>query len=143
MFNKVMFSSKSDNWSTPQKLFDQLNSEFKFTLDPCADEFNCKCEKYYTLEMDGLSMPWESDERIFINPPYGRVLKKWVEKAYFVNKEQGNLIVMLIPSRTDTAWFHDYIYNNPKVEIRFIKGRLYFGDAQSPAPFPSMIVIFN
>ena len=143
MFNKSLFSSVSGNWSTPQDIFDQLNAEFCFTLDPCADVYNHKCDKYYTIEQDGLLMPWEIGERIFVNPPYGRVLKKWVEKCYNVNREQGNLIVMLIPSRTDTLWFHDYIYNNPRATIRFLKGRLYFGGSKNPAPFPSMVVVFN
>jgi phage N-6-adenine-methyltransferase len=146
-----MFSSKSDEWETPQDLFNKLNNEFNFTLDPCATEENHKCNKYYTIKDDGLSKDW-SNEIVFVNPPYGRSIGKWVEKSY---KEslKGTIVVMLIPSRTDTKWFHDYIYN--KAEIRFIKGRLKFvnrlfptwnkeGNYKlSPAPFPSMIVVYK
>ncbi|HHT98456.1 MAG TPA: adenine methyltransferase [Acholeplasma sp.] len=146
-----MFSSKSDEWETPQDLFNSLNDEFHFTLDPCSTHENHKCDKYYTQEDDGLSKDW-AGETVFCNPPYGRSIGKWVEKCY---KEslKGSTVVMLIPSRTDTKWFHKYIYN--KAEIRFLKGRLKFinralpswneqGNYKlSPAPFPSMIVIFK
>ena len=142
MNTEVMFSSKTDQWATPQDFFDKLNKEFHFTLDPCADEFNHKCEKYYTKEDDGLKQSWQN-ERVFCNPPYGREIGKWVEKAYAENMIGGAYIVMLIPSRTDTKWFHDYIYNKPNVEIRFIKGRLKFGNSENSAPFPSMLVIFK
>lgn len=137
-----MFSSQTGRWDTPQYFFDKLNEEFHFTLDPCADEFNHKCEKYYTKENDGLSKSWKG-ETVFCNPPYGREIGKWVEKAYAENIICGALVVMLIPSRTDTKWFHDYIYNKHNVEIRFVKGRLKFGNAENSAPFPSMVVIFK
>lgn len=142
MNTEVMFSSQTDQWATPQDFFDKLNEEFHFTLDPCADEFNHKCEKYYTEEQDGLSQSW-GKETVFCNPPYGREIGKWVEKAYAENLIGGSLVVMLIPARTDTKWFHDYIYNKHNVEIRFLKGRLKFGDSKNSAPFPSMVVIFN
>jgi site-specific DNA-methyltransferase (adenine-specific) len=146
-----MFSSKSDEWETPQDLFDTLNKEFKFTLDPCSQHYNHKCDKYYTQEDNGLSKDW-SGEIVFCNPPYGGSIGKWVEKCY---KESlnGTKIVMLIPSRTDTRWFHSYILG--KAEIRFLKGRLKFVNRSfptwneegnyklSPAPFPSMLVIYN
>lgn len=153
MNTELMFSSKSDEWETPQDLFDKLNEEFHFTLDPCATYENHKCDKYYTKEDDGLSKDWTS-ETVFCNPPYGRNIGKWVEKCYKENLK-GVTVVMLIPARTDTSWFHNYIYNNPNVEIRFLKGRLKFvnrllpswnenGDYKlSPAPFPSMIVVFK
>ena len=137
-----MFSSQTDQWATPQDFFDKLNEEFHFTLDPCADEFNHKCDKYYTEEQDGLIQSWEK-ETVFCNPPYGREIGKWVEKAYAENLVGGALVVMLIPARTDTKWFHDYIYNKPNVEIRFIKGRLKFGNSKNSAPFPSMVVVFK
>lgn len=141
---EVMFSSKTDQWATPQDFFDKLNEEFHFTLDPCADEFNHKCEQYYTKEQDGLSIYWGGwKERVFCNPPYGREIGKWVARCYRHAKSDGGLAVMLIPARTDTKWFHDYIYNKPNVEIRFIKGRLKFGDSKNSAPFPSMVVIFR
>lgn len=136
----VMFSSKTDNWATPQAFFDKLNEEFNFTLDPCADEFNHKCNKYFTKEQDGLKQDWGT-ETVFCNPPYGRAIKDWVKKSY-ESAQNGATVVMLIPARTDTSYFHDYIYYG-KAEIRFIRGRLKFGDSKNSAPFPSMIVIFN
>lgn len=135
-----MFSSKTDLWSTPQYLFDELNSEFNFTLDACATDENAKCEKYYTKEQDGLSQKWGGT--VWCNPPYGREIGKWVSKASDSSND-GATVVMLIPARTDTRWFHDYIYNKERVNIRFLKGRLKFGNAQNSAPFPSMIVVFN
>jgi len=146
-----MFSSKSDEWETPQDLFDKLNKEFNFTLDPCATKDNHKCFKYYTIEDDGLSKDW-SGETVFVNPPYGRSIGKWVKKCY-EEYLKGTTVVMLIPSRTDTKWFHQYIYN--KTEFRLLKGRLKFinrlfpswneeGNYKlSPAPFPSMIVVYK
>lgn len=134
----VMFSSKTDQWDTPQDFFDELNAEFHFTLDPCADEYNHKCDKYFTKEQDGLSQKWTGV--VFCNPPYGREIGKWVEKGYKTAVE-GGVVVMLIPARTDTRYFHDYIYH--KAEIRFIRGRLKFGGSKNSAPFPSMIVIFR
>lgn len=142
MNTDVMFSSKTDNWATPQNLFDSLNNEFNFTLDPCADGYNHKCNKYYTKEIDGLKQSWKG-ERIFCNPPYGRVIYNWVQKCYTENIKNNVLSVMLIPSRTDTKWFHEFIYKNPNAEIRFLKGRLKFGESNNSAPFPSMIVIFK
>ncbi len=141
MNTDVMFSSKTDQWETPQNLFNKLNKEFDFTLDPCADENNHKCKKYYTKEIDGLSQCWEG-ERVFCNPPYGREIGAWVRKCYLHSKDGDGVAVMLVPARTDTKWFHEYIYNKPYVEIRFLKGRLKFGRSKNPAPFPSMIVIF-
>lgn len=130
-----MFSSKTDMWETPQEFFDELNDEFHFTLDVCATKENAKCSKYYTKEQDGLVQPWEGV--VWCNPPYGREITKWVERAYLSKQT----VVMLLPARTDTQWFHDYIYG--KAEIRFIKGRLKFGRSKNSAPFPSMIVVFR
>ena len=136
----VMFSSKTDLWSTPQVFFDQLNKEFNFTLDPCATRENAKCSKYFTKQEDGLKQDW-GGETVFVNPPYGREIKKWVKKASEESKKPGTTVVMLMPARTDTTYFHDYIYKKVK-EIRFIRGRLKFGNAKNSAPFPSMVVIF-
>ena len=136
MNNKTMFSSLSDLWATPQDFFNKLNEEFHFTLDPCANDENHKCDKYYTEKENGLIQDW-TNEIVFCNPPYGREIGKWVAKC----AESKCLSVMLIPARTDTRWFHQYIYN--KSEIRFIKGRLKFGNSKNSAPFPSMVVIFN
>lgn len=140
MNTELMFSSKTDLWSTPQSTFDELNKEFNFTLDPCANNENHKCDKYYTKGDDGLSKSWRG-ERVFCNPPYGKELKKWVMKCYNESRNGNALCVMLIPSRTDTSYFHDYIYHKAK-EIRFIRGRLKFGNCKNSAPFPSMIVVF-
>ena len=140
MNTEVMFSSKTDNWATPQDFYNKLDKRFNFELDPCADEENHKCPLYYTKEEDGLKQDW-GQYRTYVNPPYGREISKWVEKAYKTNKEHGNLIVMLLPARTDTRWFHNFIYK--KAEIEFIKGRLKFGNSKDSAPFPSMIVIFE
>jgi site-specific DNA-methyltransferase (adenine-specific) len=141
MNRKAMFSSNSDNWATPQYFYNELNDEFSFSLDPCADQSNHKCEKYFTKQDDGLSKDW-SGETVFCNPPYGRAIKNWVKKC-FDEVYNGNCqcAVMLIPARTDTAWFHDFIYQ--KAEIRFVRGRLRFGDSTENAPFPSMVVIFK
>ena len=139
MNTEVMFSSKTDLWSTPQDFFDKLNSEFAFKLDACATVDNAKCKTFYTVEDDGLEQDW--DETTWCNPPYGREIAKWVKKAYWQHKEFGSTIVMLLPARTDTAWFHDYILG--KAEIRFIRGRLKFGGSKNSAPFPSMVVIFR
>lgn len=133
----VHFSSKSNEWATPQDFFDQLDREFSFTLDPCSTDENAKCAKYYTLEDDGLKQSWDN-EIVFCNPPYGREIKNWVKKA---SEATGGVVVMLIPARTDTVYFHDYIYH--KAEVRFIRGRLKFGGHENAAPFPSMVVIFR
>lgn len=138
--NKVLFSSKTDQWATPQWFYDELNKEFNFNLDPCADETNYKCEKYFNKEQNGLRQDW-GGQRVFCNPPYGREIGKWVQKAHDESKKPETLVVMLIPARTDTKWFHEYIYQ--KAAIRFLMGRLKFGDSKNSAPFPSMVVIFG
>ena len=137
MKTRVVFSRQTDEWETPQDLFDKLNDEFHFTLDPCASDENHKCESYFTKEDDGLSKKWGGV--VFCNPPYSQI-KRWVQKAH-EESERGTTVVLLIPSRTDTRWFHEYIYG--KAEIRFIKGRLHFSGAKYNAPFPSMIVIMR
>ena len=140
MNKEVMFSSATDNWATPQDFFDKLNAEFHFDLDVCADESNHKCDTYYTKEQDGLAMPWKGI--VWCNPPYGREIGSWVRRALFASVG-GATVVMLIPARTDTKWFHDYIYKRDNVEIRFVKGRLKFGNSKNSAPFPSMVVVFK
>lgn len=135
---KAMFSSKSNDWATPQDLFDKLNDEFHFTLDVCAIPENARCEHYYSPEQDGLLQHWEGT--VWCNPPYGRKIGLWVKKAYeSVIRDDGTTVVMLLPARTDTKWFHEYIL--PYGQIRFIRGRLKFGDSKNSAPFPSMIVV--
>ena len=140
MNTTLMFSSKTDMWSTPQSFFNELDKEFNFTLDPCATTANAKCTKYFTEEVNGLIQNWEG-ETVFCNPPYGNQLKLWVKKCYEENIKLNTKVVMLMPARTDTIYFHKYIYHKAK-EIRFIKGRLKFGNSKNSAPFPSMIVIF-
>lgn len=135
----VMFSRNSDEWATPQNFYDEINKEFNFNLDPCSTKENHKCEMYYTIEENGLEKNW-GGYRVFCNPPYSQI-SKWVEKAFYETKKDNTLVVLLIPSRTDTRYFHDYIYQ--RSEIRFVKGRLKFGDGKNSAPFPSMLVIFR
>lgn len=135
----VHFSSKTNEWYTPQDFYDQLHGEFNFTLDPCANAANAKCVRYYTQSDNGLSKSW-NNENVFCNPPYGREIGKWVKKA---SEAMGGVVVMLIPARTDTKYFHEYIYQKPSVEIRFLKGRLKFGGSKNSAPFPSMVVVFR
>lgn len=165
MNNELMFSSKTDEYFTPQDLFNELNKEFNFTLDPCCTHENAKCKKYYTEKENGLIQDW-SREVVFMNPPYSepesicipKCKKKtcqkrgwhrteykpgqidWIKKAHDEHLK-GATVVCLLPARTDTIAFHNYIYN--KAEIRFIKGRLKFGNCKDSAPFPSMIVIFK
>jgi phage N-6-adenine-methyltransferase len=162
MNNNLMFSSRYDSWATPIDFFNELNKEFNFTIDVCASEHNKKCEKYYDITIDGLNQDWTGT--CFMNPPYGRTIGNWVKKAYEESKK-GNTIVALLPSRTDTKWFHNYCINQ---EVRFIKGRLVFGTddywkylwsteyidgkknplfgkygKKNSAPFPSVVVVFK
>ena len=136
----VHYSSKTNEWSTPQAFFDELNKEFNFTLDPCATSENAKCNKYFTVEDDGLKQDWSKDT-VFMNPPYGREIKYWVQKAY-EESLKGATVVCLIPSRTDTKYWHDYIFGKAD-DIRFLRGRLKFGGSKNPAPFPSAIIIYK
>lgn len=140
MNTELMFSSKTDLWTTPRSVFDELDKEFNFTLDTAANDSNAKCSKYFTALDDGLRQDW-SNNIVFCNPPYGKQLKDWVRKAYEESLKPNTLVVLLIPARTDTKYFHDFILG--KASIRFIKGRLKFGDSKNAAPFPSMIIIYN
>ena len=140
MKTDTLFSSKNEVWSTPQDFYDELNKEFNFTLDPCALEENAKCIQYFTPDDNGLTKNWEGNV-VFCNPPYGRKISDWVEKCFNESKKKNTTVVMLIPSRTDTKYFHKFIYKKAK-DIRFIKGRLKFGNSKNSAPFPSMIVVF-
>ncbi len=137
--SNVHFLSKSNEWETPDDLFKKLDDEFCFNLDPCATKENSKCEEYFTKEDDGLSMEWYGT--VFMNPPYGREIGKWVAKAYWESVHNGCKVVCLLPARTDTAWFHDYCCPKAR-EIRFLRGRLKFSGAIYNAPFPSMVVVF-
>ena len=135
--NQALLSSKTGEWETPQAFFDRLNWKYHFTLDTAATPENAKCERYYTAEQDGLSLPW-GGEIVWCNPPYGREIGKWVKKGYEESKTA--VVVMLLPARTDTAWFHDFC---TKGKITFIRGRIKFGGVKNSAPFPSMVVEFD
>jgi phage N-6-adenine-methyltransferase len=132
-----LFSSSSDEWPTPQWMFDALNREFGFTLDPCCTADSAKCKTFYTMADNGLLKDWGT-ESVFMNPPYSGC-DEWMRKAYGAAQE-GATVVCLVPSRTDTEWWHRYAM---KGEIRLIKGRLKFGDAENSAPFPSAVVVFR
>lgn len=142
MNTELMFSSKDQSWSTPQDFFDKLNEEFGFTLDPCASPQTAKCAKYFTEDDDGLSKDW-SGEVVFCNPPYGRALPAWVKKCREEGSKANTIVVMLIPSRTDTKYFHEHIWHGAASEVRFLKGRLKFGGCKDAAPFPSLVAVYR
>ena len=133
----IHFQSNTYEWETPQDLFDELDGEFGFDIDVCATEENAKCDKYYSPIQDGLSQIWEGI--CWMNPPYGYGIKRWVKKAY-ESSLKGATVVCLVPSRTDTVWWHKYAMMG---EVRFIMGRVKFGGGNSNAPFPSAIIIFR
>lgn len=132
----VHFSSKTDMWSTPQAFFDKYNDIYNFNTDVCASPENAKCKHFFTEADDGLAQEWTGT--CWMNPPYGRKIIHWMRKAYESSLE-GTTVVCLVPSRTDTKWWHEYAM---KGEIEFIKGRLKFGGAKDGAPFPSAVVVF-
>ena len=136
---EVLFSRKSDEWQTPKDVFDELNAEFHFNLDPCASIENHKCDYYFTVNEDGLQKNW-GGYRVFCNPPY-RKIGEWVRKCYEESLKPNTIVVMLIPARTDTKYFHDYIMH--RSEVRFVRGRLRFNGSDTNAPFPSMVVVFR
>lgn len=141
MNTQVMFSSANEVWATPQAFFDKLNEEFHFTLDPCANSENHKCDRFFTVQEDGLKQDW-GGETVFCNPPYGRnVTGTWVKKAYEESLKPNTVVVCLLPSRTDTQWFHNFILG--KAEMRFVQGRLKFGGSRDSAPFPSLVAIYR
>jgi phage N-6-adenine-methyltransferase len=132
----IHYSSETDEWATPEILFKVLNAEFKFTLDVCATKKNAKCRRYFTEADDGLAKRWTG--RCWMNPPYGDQIGKWIAKAYEAGKE-GATVVCLIPARVDTGWWWDYCRFG---QMRFLRGRLKFGNGDNSAPFPSVVVIF-
>tara|TARA_Y100000034_G_scaffold88319_1_gene106022 strand:- start:72 stop:593 length:522 start_codon:yes stop_codon:yes gene_type:complete len=136
----VGFSSTSGDWDTPQAFFDKLDKQFEFTLDPCATSASAKCNKYFTKEEDGLAQDWRG-HTVFVNPPYGRGIGEWLKKGYEESKKHNTVVVMLIPSRTDTKWWHDYAMKAK--EIHLVRGRLKFGGSDNAAPFPSAVVVFH
>jgi phage N-6-adenine-methyltransferase len=136
----ALYSSRTEEWQTPQSFFTELHREFSFTLDPCATNQNAKCATYFTKTEDGLLQDWGS-HIVFCNPPYGRDMALWARKC-FEASQAGATVVLLAHARTDTRWFHGWVYNKA-TEIRFVKGRLKFGDAKNSAPFPSLIAVFR
>lgn len=137
---KVLFSSKSMEWATPRDFFRKVDKQFGFDLDPCAQSHNAVCSKYFTADDDGLIQDWKGSTA-FVNPPYGRGIKHWVKKAYEEGCKDDTTVVMLIPARTDTRYWHDYVMKAD--EIRLIKGRLKFGGGNNSAPFPSALIVFR
>lgn len=135
---KVHFSSETDMWSTPNDFYDRLNTVFRFETDVCAIASNAKCDRFFTPEMDGLAQEWYGI--CWMNPPYGRGIGAWIQKAYESAKKNGATVVCLLPARVDTRWWHDYC---AKGEVYFVKGRLKFGDAKNSAPFPCAVVVFR
>jgi phage N-6-adenine-methyltransferase len=138
MITSGMMTSKTDLWSTPQDFFAKLDAEFHFTLDVCATADNAKCKRFFSPEDDGLHSSWYGT--CWMNPPYGRAIGEWMQKAYDSSRYWKCTVVCLVPARTDTAWWHDFAM---KGEIRFIRGRLKFGGSKNGAPFPSAVVIFR
>ena len=138
---KIMFSSKTGMWSTPQDFFDKLSWRFgKFDLDPCASPCNTKCANFFTEAEDGLVKDWGGFTS-FVNPPYGRGIDKWIQKGFEESQKEGTKVVMLIPARTDTKYWHKFVMKAS--EVYFVKGRLKFGDSKNCAPFPSAVVVFD
>ncbi len=135
---KGLTSSLTDEWPTPDYVFNKLNQEFGFNLDVCATDLNHKCDRYFTKEIDGLKQEWTGI--CWMNPPYGRTIGQWVKKAV-ESARGGAIVVCLLPARTDTRWWTDYVLKAS--ELRFISGRIKFGDSKIGAPFPSVIAIFG
>jgi site-specific DNA-methyltransferase (adenine-specific) len=136
---KVLMSSNSDEWTTPDDLFKELNRNFSFTLDTATNGENSKCDKFFTPSENGLIQSWEG-ERTFTNPPHS-IISDWVKKNYEESKKDTQPKVMLIPARTDTQYFSKYC--SLASNLYFIKGRLKFSDSKNSAPFPSVIVVFH
>ena len=138
---QVMFSSKSKEWVTPQHFFDKLNKRFgPFTLDPCANSSNYKVMKHFTEKENGLEQDW-GGHIVFMNPPYGRAIKDWIKKAYEESRKENTMVIALIPARTDTRYWHNYVLKAN--DLYFVKGRLKFGNGENSAPFPSAVAVFK
>jgi site-specific DNA-methyltransferase (adenine-specific) len=135
----ILFSSATDEWPTPRDFFAKLNRHYQFTLDPCATPENATCPLYFTKEQDGLAQDWGT-HRVFCNPPLGRALGAWARKC-FQASQGGALVALFVPARTCTRWFHDYVYG--KAAIRFYRGRFKFGNADTSAPFSSMLAVYG
>lgn len=145
MLNQALFTSNKSYWETPQDFFDKLDGIYHFNWDLAASYLNHKAVNYYTEDDNSLAKDWNKLEgNLFLNSPYGRAIKDWVKKASETKLQQNQYLVMLIPSRTDTAYFHEYIFG--KAEVKFLRGRLKFelnGESKDAAPFPSALVIYK
>jgi phage N-6-adenine-methyltransferase len=139
-------SSKSIDWATPLDFFERLDAEFRFTLDAAASSHNAKCSRFFSEADDGLAQPWKAEDgspaTVWVNPPYGRQIAAWVAKAR-AESWSGSTVVLLVPARTDTRWFHDDVLACRRAEVRFVRGRLKFGNATAGCPFPVMLLIFR
>lgn len=138
-YKQTLRTKGTDEWATPDKTYQDLDREFHFDLDPCASHDNHKCDLYYTAEDDGLSKNW-GGYRVFCNPPYSNI-KAWIRKCFQEGHKPNTVVVALVPSRTDTQWWQNYVQH--RAEVRFVCGRLRFGGSKSNAPFPSAIVIYR
>lgn len=136
----VLFSHSSDEWETPPGIFNKISETFKFDIDVCATAENKKADNFYCRDDDGLSISWPQNSLCWMNPPYSQI-KHWVAKAQ-LESMNGTTTVALLPSRTDTIYFHKHIYGQKNVDVHFLKGRLKFQGASHSAPFPSMVCIF-
>ena len=136
--HSVHFSSEDMTHATPWPFFKALDDEFHFTIDVCAQAHNAKCERFFSPEDDGLNQEWSGV--CWLNPPYGREIGKWMKKAH-ISAQNGATVVCLIPSRTDTAYWHEYVMNAD--EVRLVKGRIKFVGSTAGAPFPSAVVVFR
>lgn len=135
----ALYSSRSEEWATPPAFYADLHAEFSFTLDPCSTRQNAKCSTFYTKAEDGLAQDW-GIHTVFCNPPYGRTIGEWARKCYEASL-QGATVVLLVHARTDTRFFHNWVYG--KAELRFVRGRLKFGDGKQSAPFPSLVAVYR
>ena len=144
--NNALLSSKDMSWCTPPDFFAELDREFGFTLDPAATSKSAKCSQFYTPDDDGLKQDWGGNT-VFCNPPYGRAIYDWVRKCYEESRKPSTVVVMLIPARTDTSYFHDFIFHGKADEVRFLRGRLKFtdedGNTKGAAPFPSAVIVWR
>jgi len=138
--NRVVLSSERHDWATPRPFFAELHREFRFTLDACAHAGNACLPRYFSPEDDALTQSW-AGERVYMNPPFGQELPRFVLKAWREAQDAAEIVVCLLPARTDTRWWHGQVMK--AAEVRFIKGRLTFGEAETPAPFPCAVVVFE
>ncbi len=145
--NDGLYSSDSAEWRTPPDLFARLDEVWHFNLDPASTPENALCARYFTAEENGLTRSW-AGYRVWLNPPYGREIGKWVEKARQEGLRGGTVVVCLLPARTDAAWWQRSVLGMWPTDqgaalIRYLPGRLKFSGSKNAAPFPSAIAIFG